>query len=222
MALILKEFACKRNSIYKFQNFAMEKNVKGRGFQWKYLRYQAAVAAIEQYGWQAIHGDAQAQICTFLSKKLWEDHEMTIHLIKCHITGMGGGEHHGFYWGITFWITIHLLIPPKNIRCSFWGVDSTPLVCCGREPRSMSSTTDSLGESSSSRSSRWVLWGDVGGWQWSCCRNWRKWLVRQWDLQESPPWIMRLKQEMQRSQIRPCCFWWMQSHFVDGRNWRVL
>lgn len=149
----------------------------------------------------------------------WNDH--TSDKVSHNWDG-GGGEHHGFYWGITFWITIHLLIPPKNIRCSFWGVDSTPLVCCGREPRSMSSTTDSLGESSSSRSSRWVLWGDVGGWQWSCCRNWRKWLVRQWDLQESPPWIMRLKQEMQRSQIRPCCFWWMQSHFVDGRNWRVL
>ena len=101
MVLSLKEFACKRNSIYKFQNFAIEKTVKGCGFQWKYLRYQAAVAAIEQYGWQAIHGDAQAQICTFFSKKLREDHEMTIHLIKCHITGMGG-------WTPRFLLVYHI------------------------------------------------------------------------------------------------------------------
>ena len=61
--------------------------MKGCGFQWSFLRYQTAVAAIEQYGWQAIHGDAQAQICSYF---LPNDHEMTIHLINCHITGRGG------------------------------------------------------------------------------------------------------------------------------------
>lgn len=30
------------------------------------LRYQAAVAAIEQYGWQAIHGDAKDSSCEWV------------------------------------------------------------------------------------------------------------------------------------------------------------
>ena len=169
-AIVLKEFECKRNSIYKFQHFAVEKTVNGCGFQWSFLRYQAAVAAIEQYGWQAIHGDAQAQICSFF---LPNDHEMTIHLINCHITGRGG-------WTQWFLLGYHILDNHPfadcflthqidawrldcclfSYVCRFWGVDSTPLVCCGREPGSMSSIIDSLGESSSSRSSRWVLWGD--------------------------------------------------------------
>lgn len=133
-----------------------------------------------------------------------------------------GGEHHGFYWVITFWITIHLLIPPKKhqIDAPFeewtalhWSAVEGNLEVCHRL---LIALANPLQVDQAGGSCEVMLEVDSG----LAAGNDGK--DGTWDLQESPPWIMRLKQEMQRSQIRPCCFWWMQSHFVDGRNWRVL